>query len=578
MADDTGKRSNTFEFGASLDNFRDTLARKSALPENLDKPLRALVGQLAALIEKAPVSVYLTSDDDDRELRDHFAFLLATYLRDREATTLLVDGDYMSVGLSGLVPQRDALGFLDLLLYGSSLGVITQDGPNHLRVVGAGSFPVSKRNPFIMEAFGDAHRYLLSHSRCLIYIGPVINDNEEMHPLAEHLDLVIAVGRGRRQRIRSTKLEEKLRSAAGQEVWHVRITDPAGADSPQSAAQEPPAQPPPPAEATKPAAEPSPRPAPAPPPAEEKPAAAAKAEPPPEPEPPPAKEKPSAPSKPPPLPEPPDIGFDRPPPGGESAGNSMLPKIVTFAVGFLVVAFIVWWLYQTKVFRDGSEPPTVAQRPAPEQTTQEPAPVQDAGGTEGTQSQEAGDVSSDPATAGDDVAGAGDDASTGTSTSEPTETESTPPAQDTQTDQESTTPPAQDEGGAEGTQPQGAGETTPDPEPTGAEPITNPPTDTAPTPQLEAGVTVVEGLDDYSGAYLVHISSFRELERASVEAQSLADRGYAVVVALVDTGSKGLYHRVYVGPYEFREAARMEKIKLDEIPFVKFTRITKVPG
>ena len=85
------KRSNTFEFGATFDQIQDTLARRVPLPDNLDRPLRALVAQLSALIERGPVSVYLTSDDADRDLRNHFAFLLANYLRDRESTTVIVD-------------------------------------------------------------------------------------------------------------------------------------------------------------------------------------------------------------------------------------------------------------------------------------------------------------------------------------------------------------------------------------------------------------------------------------------------------------------------------------------------------
>ena len=553
-------RSNTFEFGATLEQFKNTLARREALPENLDRPLRALVAQLAGLIEAGSVSVYLTSDDADRELRDHFAFLLATYLRDREKTTLLIDGDYMSVGLSGLVPQKDALGFLNLLLYGSSLGVITQDGPGHLRVIGAWSFPVSKRNPFIMEAFADAHRYLHSHSKCLLYIGPALDDADDVHPLAEHLDLVVAVGRGRRQRMRATRIDDKLEVLGGQRLWHVRIVDPPAQpqDTPVSAPPDVAAvESPQPAPA--PVAEPS---APAPEPQPEREAAPMTA---------PAREDvadeeavvveaavdpPAQAAK---VPEPPP--FDDTPPPAESSPNSALPKIVTSVVGVLVIAFIVWWLYQTKIFRDGAETP-VAQAPPQAQPIEQSQPVQpDATAQEA----DAGDEETpQPATdAGGDqpaetTADPGEDAATTTAPQEPDPTPQDPPAQaQTEADEPlSDEPPAQ--------------------QPATTQTTAQPPGDAA--PELEPGVTVVQGLKAYGGAYLVHISSFRELDRAQAEGQALADEGFAVIVAFVDTGAKGFYHRVYVGPYRFREAARMDKIKLDEIPFVKFTRITKVPG
>jgi cell division protein FtsN len=46
----------------------------------------------------------------------------------------------------------------------------------------------------------------------------------------------------------------------------------------------------------------------------------------------------------------------------------------------------------------------------------------------------------------------------------------------------------------------------------------------------------------------------------------------------VDLGSKGMWYRVYVGPFATRDDAMDTKIKLDENPRIKSTRVSKVPG
>ncbi len=74
------------------------------------------------------------------------------------------------------------------------------------------------------------------------------------------------------------------------------------------------------------------------------------------------------------------------------------------------------------------------------------------------------------------------------------------------------------------------------------------------------------------------MSSFKGIEKAREEAVYLSGGGYPVFIYRVDLGSKGMWHRVYVGPYATREDAMEHKIKLDENPRIKSTRISIVPG
>ena len=45
-------------------------------------------------------------------------------------------------------------------------------------MVGAGSFPVTKRMPFVETAFDDASRRLAAHARCALFVGPLATKTE----------------------------------------------------------------------------------------------------------------------------------------------------------------------------------------------------------------------------------------------------------------------------------------------------------------------------------------------------------------------------------------------------------------
>jgi cell division septation protein DedD len=89
---------------------------------------------------------------------------------------------------------------------------------------------------------------------------------------------------------------------------------------------------------------------------------------------------------------------------------------------------------------------------------------------------------------------------------------------------------------------------------------------------------MVDNFSAFGGMYLVHISSFRRVERAIEDVVYLNSKDFEACVVPVDLGSKGQWYRVYAGPLETREEARELKIMLDELPRVTFTRITRAPG
>jgi len=256
----------------------------------LAEPLQALVAAISRRTADAAVIVYLCADDDSVRARDDFAMALARALTAHVPSALLVDCDFLHPGLSDRVPQKDALGFLDYLLYGSSIGVITQDHDG-VHMVGAGSFPVTKRMPFAESAFVDASKRLVTHARCALFVGPAFDGDGGRHPLSGDVDVVATLRTtARHPRLDST--EEQIASA-GTEVWSVRLV---GARAPE------------PVEAPRPVA-PAPRPA------ERRPApvavpAAALAD--------------------------------------ERRDAPLWPRIAVVVFGLLVIAFVVWWFLQNR--------------------------------------------------------------------------------------------------------------------------------------------------------------------------------------------------------------------------------------
>ena len=515
----------TYEFPADTESLKEVY-ETGVSPAHLESPFRAIMSEIVSRARSQPLSVYLCSADEDTDARNYFGFALMKLIRKHVSTALLVDCDFLSVGLSGIVPHRDALGFLDLLLYGTSLGVIRQETKSGTRVVGAGSFPVTKKSPFVMDAFVNARRYLVNQARCVVFCGPALDDDEFIHPISGQVDLVILVRVGSQFDERFLDVfEEKICSVESPEAWSVRINTqlplPEKVESAEKVEFSEGVEPTEKAEPTL-VAE-----------VQELVEKAGEAETP---------EAPDGPGTPQPKRPPPekavpveetaaftprtdvemfpdtevDDGGVSAPRLGRKGGGSRLLRVITSVVAVVVIVFVVWWLYLTRSVREREQ--YLADQTA---VVDEPSP-----------------------TAGDAV-----DSLREESTEAPSQI---PPAG-----------PAHVVAG-------GSGE--PDARPTGVE------TEGEPKTTDRKGVVVTDSLDDFANEYLVHVSSFRRLDNAKDEAFYLLGWAYPVFIYRVDLGNKGMWYRVYVGPSGTREEATKYKIRLDDNPRILSTRIAKVPG
>jgi hypothetical protein len=499
----------TYEFGANAEALL-AAQETGRLQEHWEGAFRAMVADIASLVAEKPRSIYLCSTDEDADARNRFAFVLAGLLRERIPGIVLVDCDFLSVGLSGTVPHRDALGFLDLLLYGTSLGVITQESPRGAKVVGAGSFAVTKKNPFAADAFVTARRYLVNQAKCVLFVGPVGDDEENLHPIAQNVDVVVLVRVSDRFEARFLDpLEQRVASIEGVEARSVRVDTRLAAAAPAAARSETNTEP---AVAAGSGREPErPRRA-------EPARAAGRAR---------DEEAPYAGAS---------AGVGRAAGAGEvrpSAGepaaretmrrarSSRAVRVIASLAALSAVVFIVWWLYLTRSVREGpggeaktGAPPTAAVQTPPGDSTRAAAEPRDRTAAEPEVSR-----------AGEPVA-------------------------------EMTVPR----------------ERTPTSERSGAE---VPKRTASPTP---ADFLFVDTLGRFADQYVIHVSSFRGTDKAKEEALYLAGLEFPVFIYHVDTGSKGMWYRVYVGPYATRDEAVDTKIKLDENPRIRSTRVSKVPG
>ncbi len=340
----------SYNIAVSVDTLREGFNSGQLVPA-LHEPLQSLLPRVTRAAAEAPASVYLFSAGEGAEVRDLFGYALVAALSQQIPTALLVDCGFLEVGLSGIVPQKDALGFLDLLLYGSSLGVITQKTNGGVHVVGAGSFPVTKNMPFVLSAFEEASRRLVSQCRCAVFCGPLYDDEGALHPLIGAVGVPILVRLAEAGGSIVDPIEEQIASKWGSELLSVRVTPRDAAATPPStvapgAAGEKPAVPA--APPSQPEFEEMAPPAPPRPPRDAPPRPA----PPAPPKPAPVRTSKAAPVA--------DVEFEE-----ESAASqyqekkysSLIPKIATAVVATVVIVFLVWWFNEERTGGGGSEPP-----------------------------------------------------------------------------------------------------------------------------------------------------------------------------------------------------------------------------
>jgi hypothetical protein len=532
----------TYEFAADVDTLR-RAGERGVYVGTMESAVRTLVSELLSRVRDRPRAVYLCSPDRDAEARDRLAYILAKLLREHVPGVLLVDCAFLSVGLSGIVPHRDALGFLDLLLYGTSLGVITQEAHGGVKVIGAGSFAVTKKSPFVMDSFASARRYLVNQAKCVIFVGPATDDGDNLHPLADNVDLILLIRAADRFAGRALDpYEEKVASVQGVEAWSVRINtrvagarqeraaevpERAGKGEPTLVAEIRDIAEKPGVESAAPRGRAPDRPVPPP-----TPGAPPRGRPPVESQPTAAKE-PLAGGAPGDLDE-----LDRADWGRRVAGSRVV-RLIASVVLLVVVVFVVWWFYLTRPVRDRGGERATTGGPQQAAVPSPPRRGEDSTVTAATTTGvTGGDLRSDTTAAAHDT----------------TQVAGRPSP-----------------GGAQPSREVAAAETQ------APESLTR---DVSRRYFVSTADSIysAESLDEFSNRYVIHVSSFRGREKAKEEAFYLAGWGYPVFMYRVDLGSKGTWYRVYVGPYGTREEATRHKIKLDENPRIQSTRISKVPG
>jgi hypothetical protein len=426
-------------------------------------------------------------------------------------SALVVDCDFLNVGLSGLVPERDALGFLDLLLYGSSLGVITQESQGGVKTIGAGSFPVTKRMPFVLSAFDEAAHRLVHHSRCAVFVGPLDEDEGGLHPLCGAVDIPVLVRELDAVRPGAVDpIEEQIASEWDSELLSVRLVGAAAipdqmfaellgdddddapiAPAPRAAQTTPP---PPPVSPPPPALPPR-----VPGPEASTPSLSDLADPPSEPPRPAARPTPPA--------SPATFGTPPPPARRRSRGGTVVGVLLVLAV---VIVGGRWIILDRSQKPDGGA--TASKTVTPETT---PPDTATARRDTATSMENAGA----PGTAEPPVG------------NEPRRAE------------------LADTGGR-----------------SGGTVLINP----------EDIHVIAEIAANWPDQFFIHISSFRKSVEARNEVAFLENHEFPVFIVFLDLDAKGKWYRVYAGPFKTRDEAREVKKSLDDIPTVRFTRITKI--
>ena len=142
--------------------------------------------------ETGGVSLFLFSITPERIFRDFSVLQIAHLFSKRGKKVLVVDCDFLNPGLSGLVENVEEYGFLDLLLYGSSLksvaNPISVEGVN---IIGSGSFPVFRTVPFAKKEFNRVNHFLRERNDIIIYCSTLYDDDKSINPLAEYVDEII---------------------------------------------------------------------------------------------------------------------------------------------------------------------------------------------------------------------------------------------------------------------------------------------------------------------------------------------------------------------------------------------------
>lgn len=167
--------------------------------------------------EGTGLSVLALTVGENRLSRDFAVLQIAHVLAKRGKRVLIVDCDYLHPGLSGLVENAEELGFLDLLLYGSSLQSVAHPiGVDGVSAIGPGSFPVNKTMPFAKREFGKINEFLVKKNDVVIYCSTLYTDDGETNPMAEFVEDILYCCRI--EEMDEGQLKKNLEEFAGRDV------------------------------------------------------------------------------------------------------------------------------------------------------------------------------------------------------------------------------------------------------------------------------------------------------------------------------------------------------------------------
>lgn len=142
--------------------------------------------------EGGGLSILALAVSENRLSRDFAVLQIGHVLAKRGKKVLIVDCDFLQPGLSGLVENIEGLGFLDFLLYGSSLQSVAHPiGIDSVTVTGPGSFPVYKTMPFAKQEFGKVNDFLVKKSDVVIYCSTLYTDDGQMNPMTEFVEGIL---------------------------------------------------------------------------------------------------------------------------------------------------------------------------------------------------------------------------------------------------------------------------------------------------------------------------------------------------------------------------------------------------
>ncbi len=149
--------------------------------------------QLEKRIKERSGAVILALSAGEKGISRDFAVLqIAHIIAKHGRSVLIIDGDFLHSGLSGLVENVEEHGFLDLLLYGSSLKTVARTvGIEGVSVAGPGSFPVSRTIPFALKEFEKIVEFLRAKHDVVIYCSTLYTEDAKINPLARLVDGIL---------------------------------------------------------------------------------------------------------------------------------------------------------------------------------------------------------------------------------------------------------------------------------------------------------------------------------------------------------------------------------------------------